>query len=143
MKKRVLLFLSLISSFILFSQNKTFKNINELKEFSKANTKLFYDAKISECFANLSEYWPMDVNEINSLENQTIKYTNIFDDRFGKKVGFSLVKTENIADFAIRETYIIRYEFSAIRVIYTFYNNDSGWIINAFKWDDSFTEEFK
>jgi hypothetical protein len=48
-----------------------------------------------------------------------------------------------IADFSIRETYIIRFENTAIRVIYTYYKNNSGWILNEFKWDDSFAEEFK
>jgi hypothetical protein len=28
-------------------------------------------------------------------------------------------------------------------VIYTYYKNNSGWILNEFKWDDSFAEEFK
>lgn len=143
MRKKLFVSVVFFCSTFVFSQQKTFKNVNELKDFSKATTNLFYDAKITECFDALTEYWPMDSNEIKSLESQTIKYINIFDDRYGKKVGYSLIKTETISDFAIRETYIIRYEFSAIRLVYTFYKNDLGWIINAFKWDDSFSDEFK
>jgi hypothetical protein len=82
-------------------------------------------------------------NEIGSLEEKTIQYMNILQGRFGKVEGVVKLKEETIGDFAIKETYILRFENSAIRLMYTYYKNKNGWILNTFKWDDSFFEEFK
>jgi len=37
---------------------------------------------------------------------------------------------------------LIRYEYTAIRVKIIYYQNKDGWIVNSFKWDDTFSEEF-
>ena len=127
----------------LFAQEKYMKDINETIELSKKVVSLFNDNKISESFDQLTPYWPMPQNELESIEEKTIKYLNIIEQRFGKSIGTIKVKNETISDIAIRETYLIRYENTAIRLIFTYYRNNYGWIVNAFKWDDSFTEEFK
>ena len=67
---------------------------------------------------------------------------NLIVDRFGPSIGIVKVKTETIADIAIRETYLIRYDYTAIRVKIIYYQNKDGWIVNSFKWDDTFSEEF-
>lgn len=134
--------LSLVS-LNLFAQDEYLKDINETQELSQKVVELFVQNKITESFALLSHFWPMPENELESLEEKTIKYLNLIDQRFGKSIGILKVKNETISDFAIRETYIIRYEYSAIRVKFTYYKNNNGWIVNAFKWDDSYEEEFK
>ena len=108
----------------------------------KGINSLFNENKISESFEQLTPYWPLPLNEIESIEEKTIKYLNILEQRFGKSIGTLKVNNETISNIAIRETYLIRYNNSAIRLIITYYKNDKGWIVNAFKWDDSFTEEF-
>jgi len=142
--KKILLtsILSLIS-LGLFAQNKYLKNVTETQELSKKIVSYFIENKISESFEQLTPYWPLPQNEIESLEEKTIKYLNIIEQRFGKSIGSLKVKNETISDVAIRETYLIRYENTAIRLIFTYYKNNNGWIVNAFKWDDSFSEEFK
>lgn len=143
MKKTFLIILLSSLSISLFSQEKYFKNISETQNFSKQIVSLFKENKISQSFEELTPYWPMPENEIESIEGQTIKYLNLIEQRFGKSIGEFKVKNETISDFAVRETYIIRYTNSAIRLIFTYYKNEQGFILNAFKWDDSFTEEFK
>ena len=86
--------------------------------------------------------WPLAENEIDAVEEKTLKYMNLIVDRFGPSIGIVKVKTETIADIAIRETYLIRYEYTAIRVKIIYYQNKDGWIVNSFKWDDTFSEEF-
>ena len=133
----------LLISTNLFAQEKYLKNINETQELSQKVVELFEKNKISESFDELNPYWPMPENELESLEEKTIKYLNIIEQRFGKSIGILKVKNETISEIAIRETYLIRYENTAIRLIFTYYKNNNGWIVNAFKWDDSFFEEFK
>lgn len=143
MKKTLIIAIFSFISLQLFAQDKYLRSVTETQELSKEVVALFKENKISESFEKLTPYWPLPQNEIESLEEKTIKYLNIIKDRFGKPIGTLKVKDEIIADIAIRETYLVRYENTAIRIIFTYYQNDYGWVINAFKWDDSFTEEFE
>jgi len=141
--KKTIIAISLLLSVSLFAQDKYLKSDKETQELSKKVVELFEKNKISDSFKELTPYWPMPQNELESIEEKTIKYLNLIEQRFGKSIGNLKVKNETISDIAIRETYLVRYEYTAIRVIFTYYKNDNGWIVNAFKWDDSFTEEFK
>lgn len=143
MKKLFIASTLIFLCFRLSVQAQYLKNESETSELSKKCSVLFQENKIAECFVALSAHWPMPENEIQSLEEKTIKYLNILEQRFGKPIGNLKVKNETIADVGIRETYLVRYENTAIRLIFTYYKNDNGWIVNTFKWDDSFTDEFK
>ena len=142
MKHTIAILTVLLLSSAACAQEKFLKNDTETQELSKKIVLLFSENKISQAFKQLTPYWPMPENEIESLEEKTLKYLNLIEERFGKAIGTLKVKNETISDIAIRETYLIRYENTAIRVIFTYYRNENGWIVNAFKWDDSFTEEF-
>ncbi|MAX80053.1 MAG: hypothetical protein CL843_07750 [Crocinitomicaceae bacterium] len=143
MKKLLITAFLFAISIGLFAQDQYLKNVAATQEFSEEVAQLFVENKISEAFGKMTPYWPLPQNEISSLEETTIKYLNLLDLRFGSTIDAIKVKNETIANIAIRETYIVRYKNSAIRLIFTYYKNEDGWIINAFKWDDSFTEEFK
>ena len=142
MKKTAITLTLIIMSMGLFAQDQFLTNENDTREVSLKVVSLFSDNKISKSFDQLRPYWPLPQNEIESLEEKTIKYLNLIEERFGKPIGTFKVKNETISDFAIRETYLIRYENTAIRLIFTYYKNNNGWIVNGFKWDDSFTDEF-
>ena len=93
--------------------------------------------------SELKQYWPIPSNEVDALEDKSIKYLNMVEERFGKAEETIKVKEETIKDVAMRETYLVKYENTAIRLIFTYYQNNKGWILNAFKWDDNFSLEFK
>ncbi|WP_299764933.1 hypothetical protein [uncultured Dokdonia sp.] len=143
MKKTMIASLFIFLSFNSYAQDKYLRSVTETQELSKDIVSLFKENKISESFEKLTPYWPLPSNEIESLEEKTMKYLNIIRDRFGKPIGTLKVKNETIADIAIRETYLVRYQNTAIRLIFTYYQNEYGWVINAFKWDDSFEKEFE
>ena len=141
-------YLSIITLFVLMStgllaQEKYLKDVQESQELSVKVVDLFKKNEIKASFALLTPYWPMPQNELEAIEIKTIKYLNLIEERFGAPIGSLKVKNETISDVATRETYLIRYENTAIRLIFTYYKNDKGWIVNAFKWDDSFGEEFE
>ncbi len=130
-------------SLSLHAQVGVLKSETETQAISKKVSELFSKNKISDAFNEINPYWPLPENELIAIEDKTIKYLNVIEDRFGRSIGFVKVKNETISDFAIRETYLVRYENTAIRLIFTYYKNNEGWIVNAFKWDDSYDEEFK
>ena len=133
----------LLFSISAFSQNKTFKDLEEVQQFSEKMSEQLYQNKLSASFSEMKDFWPLPSNEIDDLQEKTIRYFNVLDERFGKRIGVSKVKVKTISDFAIQEIFMIRFKYSAIRLIYTYYKNDEGWILNSFRWDDSFKEEFE
>ncbi|WP_196890312.1 hypothetical protein [Aureivirga sp. CE67] len=142
MKKTFIAIVLSLVSVSLFAQEKYFKNVSETQEFSKKIVDLFEKDKIPELFSQLTTYWPMPLNEILALEDKTIKYINVIKSRYGEPIGSLKVKNKTISDIAIQETYLVRYEKTALRVIFIYYKNNNGWIINGFKWDDLLKEEF-
>ena len=129
-------------TYYLSAQSKTLANQIETQKLSKQVAGLFSENKISKSFQILEQYWPLPKNEMEALQEKTIKYMNILETRFGKRLDVTKIKDEHISDIALRETYIMRYTYSAIRIVFTYYRSENGWFINSFKWDDSFTEEF-
>lgn len=125
------------------AQYKYLKDIENAKSISKDVAQLFKENKINEAFIKIKTYWPLQENEINNLESKTIQSMNLVAERFGNSEGIVKVSEQNIKDTAFREVYLIKYENTALRLIFTYYKNNNGWIINSFKWDDSFAEEFK
>lgn len=143
MKKILIALMLSLTSLCLNAQNKYLKSLSDTQELSLQVVSLFNENKVSESIDKLAPFWPLPENEIESIEEKSIKYLNIIKERFGKSIGMQKVKNETIADVAVRETYLIRFENTAIRLIFTYYKSDKGWIVNAFKWDDSFDEEFQ
>ncbi len=126
------------------SQYNCLKNLDDAKGLSKKVVESFMNSKISKSFEEMKYYWPIPDNEVDDLEQKTTKYLNILEDRMmGKPIGYEKIKEEAISDFAIRETYMVKYPISAIRLKFVYYKNEKGWILNSFKWDDTFSEEFK
>lgn len=125
------------------AQNKTFKSIEDARKLSKETAELFREYKFGELFLNMKEYWPLPENELDDIKEKTIKYMNMLKDRYGDPIAVTKIKEQKIAEIAVREVYFIQYRYTAIRLIFTYYKNDKGWILNAFKWDDSFSQEFE
>jgi len=125
------------------AQSESLDDIPATEALSKKVTELFSQNKVAPSFDALRLFWPLPDNEIDALEEKTLKYMNLIVDRFGPSIGIVKLKTETIADIAIRETYLVRYEYTAIRLKFTYYQNEDGWIVNSFKWDDTFSEEFQ
>lgn len=142
MKFFFLILVFCLSSFSLFAQEKTLKDIAATQNLSVEVVALFADNKITKAVNLLVPYWPISDGEVEDFTTKTIKYFNIFDQNYGKPIGTVKIKNEKIGEIALRETYFIQFEYTAVRLIFTYYKGKEGWILNSFKWDDSFTEEF-
>jgi len=119
--------------------------LSSKEDLTKHSDKVMMFLKNSEfqnAFAELQKYWPLPENELTQLESQTVKQFNLVADRFGRIIGTDFIKDKTIKDFAVRKIYVIRFEKHMIRVLFTYYKNQNGWILNGFKWDDKFDELF-
>ena len=127
----------------LFAQDKYLSDDAGMENLCVKVAQLFADNEISDAFKELKPYWPLPENEMESLETKTIKYMNLISNTYDTVLGITKANEETIADIAIRKTYLVRYDYTAIRLIFTYYLGKEGWLLNAFKWDDSFDEEFR
>lgn len=125
-----------------FAQEKYFQSNEEIQDFSLSIAQLLGENKVSSALKEMKLYWPLPKTELDLFEEKTVKYFNIFDKSYGKPIGIKKIKSKNLADVAIKEIYFIRYNITAIRLIFVYYKNDNGWLINSFKWNSEFEEEF-
>jgi len=125
------------------AQDFTISNLEEARNLSAKVAKDFSLNKISDAVSKLAPYWPLPINELEAFEDKTRKYMNLYEERFGLPIGYVKLREKKMLDFALQETYIVRYNKTAIRLIFVYYKNDDGWLINTFKWDDSFANEFE
>jgi len=143
LKKSLLLLICLLAFASSRAQVKYLASADEVRAFTKKTSLLLKDNNTTEFFKVMKQYWPMPENELANLEEKTIKGFNLIAPRFGKVEDVVKIKEETIKDLGLRETYFIKYQYSVVRLIYTYYRNNNGWTINGFKWDTEFSNEFQ
>lgn len=139
------LFLALLTIFFIQCSHAQSYLTNKEAITMHAETvmKSLKEAEFQDAFTELQVYWPLPENEMQQLESQTIKQFNLVADRFGNIIGYDFIKNETIKEYALKKIYVLRFEKHMIRVLFTYYKNDEGWILNGFKWDDQFVELFE
>ncbi|WP_435415229.1 hypothetical protein [Polaribacter aestuariivivens] len=139
--KKYLLLSFLIISFFTQGQTKSYKTLDEVRNNTKNISNFFIKKNYADLFNSTKPYWGLKANEIDSLIVKTQAYQEFFDQRLGYGINAVKVKEQNLENTLFKETYILRYEKSALRITLVYYKNDSGWVINYFNWDDKFLEE--
>ncbi|MBK9353333.1 MAG: hypothetical protein IPN09_04970 [Bacteroidetes bacterium] len=126
---------------ILSIQTTGFEDTSAILSECQSLTTLFMNDEISVFFEKLKEIWILPSDEIDYLEEKTIKQLNILNGRFGNTISNSLVKSEYLDSLLFRLTFVIKFEYHAIKLRYTFYNGlDNKWYFNNFKWDDEISQ---
>ncbi len=85
---------------------------------------------------------PIEKSKFDALRDATLEQRKSFAARYGKVVGFELVREEQVSDFLIRLTYVEKRANNLLRWQFTFYRATADWKLNAFKWDDDVTKLF-
>lgn len=141
MMKSLLTILLLTSSFTLLAQDKVLKDLSEVQSLSKKTTELFSKKDVGKALDLLKPYWPLPSEELKALQAQTSTQLDYVEENFGKPFAITKVKEKMIGDVAYREVYFVQYDHMALRLIFTYYKNEKGWMLYAFKWDDAFASE--
>jgi hypothetical protein len=142
MKKITFLLLTILV-FNYAGDQKTLKDEDELTEHSAEVMEHFSHENFSKAFEILQEVWPLPQNELAQLESQSIKQFNLIGSRYGDLVSVEFIKDENIKDFAIRKTYLMRYQRHMIQFIFIYYKGGNEWILNGFQWNDQVEDLFE
>jgi hypothetical protein len=141
--KTLILLSCIFFSLNSLSQDKFLETEKDVESFCQDVTELFMKSKISRMVRLLKPYWPINEDEIEQFTEQTTQMVDLMGERYGEPFSYSFIRDERILDFALKKTYFLRFDNIAIRIIFTFYKNPKGWIVNGFKWDDDFEEEFR
>lgn len=143
MKKLFAILICMFLSLSVVAQSQYLKDEKGTQKLSLEITQLFSQNKIQESFDQLIPYWPNALSELDLMKEQTIVQLKPIKDRIGEPYGVLKIKNETISDVLTRETYLILYEKSPLRLIFDYYKTDKGWIIYRFLWDGSIDDEFE
>jgi len=142
MKYRIFTILFFISIFS-FSQANTLANLNEVKAKSESWSTLFLQGNYAEMFDQMKPFWPIPESKIEDMKTKTIQFKDAIRQNYGEPKDIVQIGSENLQNVAYREVYFLRHERSALRAVFTYYNNGNGWTLSSFEWDDSFSKEFE
>ncbi len=142
MIKRYLFLLMLWPAIFLYGHEKSFADEVAMRRMTDEVAQLFLKNEIGQAFETMKTYWPMPEVELSSLETQTVKLMTLLKARIGDPVDYVFLREKRLKDVAVQYVYLLRYEKHALRLRFYFYNNGQYWMLNTFKWDDMFTNEF-
>lgn len=141
MRKRTFLLTLLMVSTITFSQTKKFKDIAEVQAFTKKTANDFLNMNFEVAFNDIKPYWALSEIEVDSIRIKTESYKDYFISNFGKSIDVIKLKETNLKNVLYKEVYAIRFENFILRMRISFYQNNIGWAVKGFEWDDDIYAE--
>lgn len=111
-------------------------NEDQARALADQALELVVAGDFDSAFGVLKPHWPLPQSEIDMLVMQTVKQRGMAESRFGKSLGYELVKSERISESLLRLTYLEIVENTPIRWRFLFYRPDDVWQVNAVLWDD-------
>lgn len=99
--------------------------------------------EFAEAFAALKPFWPLQTTVVDDLANTTIEQLSQLGPLYGKLIGAELVNSEKCGTFGYLVQYVLKYENSALRYSFYYYNGGSGWMVNSVSFDDKWEKFFK
>lgn len=140
MKLHLCIIFSIIST-VCFGQISKFKDLKEVQTFAYKIANDFLNKDYESVFNNLKPYWALGETEVDSIRIKTEKFKEYFNSNFGKSVDVVKVKETNLKNVLYREVYAIRFENYMLRMKISFYQNNVGWAVKGFEWDDDINAE--
>ena len=143
MKKLQLLVIALFALSSVSAQTASFKSTKEAHAFAENMVKQIIAGQSIAAFEAIKPYWPLDASTIDGLAKTTSEQIPMLEETFGKVTGYEFAGSETLGTSGHLETFLIKYEQSALRFYVVFYNGGNGWIVNSLSWDDNWDFLFK
>ena len=116
------------------------------KESTRALAEKFMSSlqtgEINESFKIIRSYMPIPDLEFANMTAKTEENLLYIEPRFGKLLGYELLKEDTIKEYMIRYIYVQKYEQHLLRWFFIFYKAQEEWLINVFYWDDKAQDLF-
>ena len=86
---------------------------------------------------------PVSKAEFDASRDKTLSARGAFDARYGKIVGYAVIREERVADLLLRITCVEKRTKHLVRWQFTFYRPGAEWRLNSFNWDDNASALFE
>jgi hypothetical protein len=116
---------------------------DDVRALTQAMMERLSKGKINEAFQMATPHWPLPGNELDLLTLKTTQQMNLIEQRFGKVLGFELVRDDLAGEWARRMTYVEKRERHVIRWQFTFYRPQNVWLMNGLTFDDNMQTLFE
>jgi hypothetical protein len=94
------------------------------------------EGKIREALELLRPYTVIPQSEMDVLISQVEMQIPIMSTRFGKSIGYELIRNDTVGESLIQPIYLLKHEKHPMVWRFIFYRNDKGWVLNSFKYVD-------
>jgi len=118
-----------------FSQSRL-KDASANRELSDQIMALVVKGDIEGGLRLAKPYLVIPESEVDTLIGQTKMQLPALEMRFGKPVGVEYIGQDKVGEHVMRIVQICRYEKHLMRWNFYFYRTPTGWVLNAFHFDD-------
>lgn len=126
----------------LLAQTTYLKTIKETQELSKNATKQISEGNINKTMDMLLPYSRQE-EIFYKIKKSTVQlYFSMLQKENGQPTGFAKINNATVAEYFVKETYILTYKNTATKLIFIYYQTSEGWMLHDFTYDDSFESEF-
>ena len=137
----VLFFLLLVSP-VLFAQAQV-KQLESPAQALTLSDKVMDDAmrgKYRHAFERFRPHWSLKPEELELAIKKIQEGIKLLNKRFGKPIGYQLMKTQKARDFLVRYIYVMKYDRALVRWKFTYYKPHNHWIVLSVTFDDGYVE---
>lgn len=136
-----ILFLSLLGQVALCQVNRP-KNKQELIAVCDKFMDAFKRGKCSEAYDLIKPYTVLPDNQLDTLAGKSTRQMIALGETYGKAISYELVSEKPVKNTLSRVIYLLKFEKSFLRFRFILYNNESGWTIENFKYDEAMDDLF-
>jgi hypothetical protein len=126
-----------------FAQPKTLNSLQQAKDLSD---KVMDDAmrgNYRHAFERFRPHWTLKPEELESAIKKIQEGIKLLNKRFGKPIGYQLMKTKKGDDFLVRYVYVMKYQRALVRWNFTYYKPKNRWIVLSVTFDDGYAAFLK
>jgi hypothetical protein len=98
--------------------------------------KLAASGKVRAALEELRPYVVIPQSEFDSTLGQAELQLPVIASRFGKPIGYELVRNDTVGASLVQAIYLQKFERHAMVWRFIYYKNDKGWVLNSFKFSD-------
>jgi len=136
-----ILLLSLPGQIALCQVNRP-KNKQELIAVCDKFMDAFKKGKCTEAYDLIKPYTVIQDNQLDTLAAKSTRQMIALTATYGKAISYELVSEKAVKLTLSRVIYLLKFEKSFLRFRFILYNNEDGWTIENFKYDELMDDLF-
>jgi hypothetical protein len=140
-KLTFILFFSLLSQFALCQVNHP-KSKQELIAVCDKFMDAFRKGKCTEAYDLIKPYTVIQDYQLDTLAGKSTKMMIALASTYGKAISFEQASEKPVKNTLSRVMYLLKFEKSFLRFRFILYNNESGWTITKFEYDEGIDDLF-